>query len=302
MANPLGRISGQLLKNNLTRQGHDLQFDTDLMYLNVNQRFVGVNLDTPFRPLTVDGTTNTTNLIVDTQFNNTANDLVFTAGQIESLTGNINLVGSTLVYTLNTRTDKINVDDNIISTLDNNTNLEIRPTGSLEVYNDVNVTGSIYATGDLTIGGNIIFGSDDNDSITFEADINSDVIPDQTGTFSVGRNDRLWAELHTVLYNGQEITTGGINIPSGNNLALRQGKTWYVASLGLDTNQGNHQNGAFATIKHALSVATAGDEILIYPGTYTEEFPLTVPTGVMIRGQSLRSVTVKPTVGTNTNE
>ena len=301
MANPLGRISGQLLKDNLTRKGQDLQFDTGLLYLNVNQRFIGANTDTPFRPLTVDGTTNTTNLIVDNQFNNTSNDLIFTAGQIESLSGNINLVGSNLVYTLNARTSDLNIDDNVISTLSSNSNIELKPTGSLDIHANTNVTGDIYATGDLTIDGSIIFGSNDNDTVDFSADINSDIIPDQDGQFSIGRSNRLWSELHTSLLNGAQVTTGGVSLPSGLNVALRPGKVWFVSTNGSNTNQGNHENGPFATIGHALSQSTAGDEIYIYPGTYEEIFPLTVPVGVTVKGLSLRSVTVTPTVGTNTN-
>ena len=38
----LGRISGQLLKDNLTRNGHDLTFDIDLLHLDVTNRKIGI--------------------------------------------------------------------------------------------------------------------------------------------------------------------------------------------------------------------------------------------------------------------
>ena len=60
----LGRISGPLLKDNLLRDGVDLAFETDLLYLNVNDRRIGVNIASPTVDLEVDGTTRTTNLIV----------------------------------------------------------------------------------------------------------------------------------------------------------------------------------------------------------------------------------------------
>ena len=66
----------------------------------------------------------------------------------------------------------------------------------------------------------------------------------------------------------------------------------YVAENGSDTALGNHPQSPFATIKHALSQATAGDVVHVYAGEYTETFPLTVPQGVTLRGQSLRSVNI----------
>ena len=64
MANTVGKISGQVLENNLIRQGEDLAFETDLIYLNVNTQRVGINTDIPFRPLVVDGTLKSTNFLI----------------------------------------------------------------------------------------------------------------------------------------------------------------------------------------------------------------------------------------------
>ena len=53
----IGRISGPLLKSNLVRDGVDLAFETDLLYLDVNNRRIGINSAAPQYPLDVDGTT-----------------------------------------------------------------------------------------------------------------------------------------------------------------------------------------------------------------------------------------------------
>jgi hypothetical protein len=82
---------------------------------------------------------------------------------------------------------------------------------------------------------------------------------------------------------------------------LAQGYTIYVSVNGNDNNSGVHQHAPFLTVKKALNVATVGTEIVIFPGVYTEIFPLTVPTGVSVRGAGIRSVTIQPTTGTNTN-
>jgi hypothetical protein len=62
-----GRISGPLLTDNLMRSGIDLAFDTDAMYLNVNNKFVGFNTDTPVRTLDVFGDVYSEDLIINTQ-------------------------------------------------------------------------------------------------------------------------------------------------------------------------------------------------------------------------------------------
>ena len=76
---------------------------------------------------------------------------------------------------------------------------------------------------------------------------------------------------------------------------------YYVSDgIGDDDNDGRRTQSAFRTIKKALSVAQAGDTVYIEPGTYTEEFPLTVPNSVSLRGAGIREVFIQPTTATNT--
>ena len=56
----LGRISGPLLKSNLLRNGVDLAFENDLLYLDVTNRRIGINTSTPSHELQVVGTTRST--------------------------------------------------------------------------------------------------------------------------------------------------------------------------------------------------------------------------------------------------
>jgi hypothetical protein len=62
-----GRISGPLLSANLLRNGNDLAFETDLVYLSVNSGFLGIKNSTPVRALDIGGNATTDNLIVDTE-------------------------------------------------------------------------------------------------------------------------------------------------------------------------------------------------------------------------------------------
>lgn len=193
--------------------------------------------------------------------------------------------------------DLIDLGDAFLAAAASNTALEIRPNGlgTLEIYNEFNITGSLHATGDITLDGNITFGSDEDDSVDFNADIASDLLPNTDSFYKLGGSStKRWNGLYTNLINGQSVTTSSLSTPSGVNYALRPGKSWFVATNGDNTNQGDHQNGPFATIEKALSVATAGDTVTIYPGTYTELLPLVVPAGVAVNGAELRSVTIIP--------
>ena len=191
----------------------------------------------------------------------------------------------------------VDLGDAALAAAASNTSLEVRPNGlgTLEVYNAFNITGNLHATGDITLDGTITFGTNEDDSVDFNADISSDIIPDTDILYKLGgSSSRRWNGLYTNLLNGQAVTTSSLSTPSGVTYALRPGNTWFVAENGDNLNQGDHENGPFATIEKALSVAAAGDTIKIYPGTYAEILPLVVPAGVSVNGVELRSVTIVP--------
>ena len=53
----IGRISGSVLKSNLTRNGTDLAFETNLLYLDVTNSRVGIGTSEPSTALQVNGHT-----------------------------------------------------------------------------------------------------------------------------------------------------------------------------------------------------------------------------------------------------
>jgi hypothetical protein len=295
----LGRISGQLLKDNLTRNGHDLAFDTDLLYLDVTNRRIGIKNVSPATELDVTGTTQTTNIIVTNQSD--LGDITVLGDTITSNTGTLNLTNATgdqVNYQTKLVVDNIDINDNVISTNATDVNLVLDPTGTVEVYADTNVYGNIYATGDIQADGNIIVGNANTDNITFNAEVASNIIPNANNEFTLGNVDYQWKDLWVKNVHADSVNSSSLNV-DGINLTLRQGNIYYVSTNGLDTNSGTHQNDPFLTVKHALAVATNGTTVYIYPGTYTEQFPLTVPAGVSVRGAGIRSVKIVPTVGTN---
>ena len=299
----VGRISGPLLKANLIRNGIDLSFETDLLYLDVNNQRIGVKNTAPQYELDVSGTTRTTDLIVD----NIADiaDINISGNTISTSQPYLNLATLDSIVALNKiRIDSIDIEGNAISTNDTNANLEFRPngTGSVDIHSDLNVDGNIYATGNITADGNITIGDQDTDNVVFNAEIASDLIPDQDRGFNLGSDPstggKEWRDIYVGRIFASSLDTGDA-IVGGVDITLRHFNTYYVAENGDDGNYGNHILDPFASLSHALSVATAGDTIHIYPGVYTEAFPLTIPAGVTVKGEGIRSVTIQPTPATN---
>jgi hypothetical protein len=65
----IGRITGSVLKSNLTRNGVDLAFETNLLYLDVTNSRVGIGTSEPTTALQINGTTTTTGLTANGAIN-----------------------------------------------------------------------------------------------------------------------------------------------------------------------------------------------------------------------------------------
>ena len=183
----VGRISGPLLKSNLIRNGIDLAFENDLLYLDVNNLRVGVKTSSPQYELDINGTTRTTNLVVDTDA--TIAGVNFNNNTISTTNDYLNLgTLDTIVYHNKLRVDSIDIEGNLISSNDSNANIEFRPngTGTVDIFSNLNVDGDVHVTGNITADGNIVIGDEDTDSITLNAEIASDIIPDATNTYNLG--------------------------------------------------------------------------------------------------------------------
>src|SRR6056300_518202 len=314
MAEPQnGRIGGGVLADNLLRNGIDLKFyqssglvaePIPLLHLDVNNSRIGVNIDGPGFDLETPVDLRSTNLIATTT---TIDNFDIANSRIDYFTGaDLLLSSNSTIEATSIATDDLLFDYNTVSSRTANTNIELRPdgTGEINIRSNWNSTGDIHATGDITFGGNLTLGDNDTDNVTFNADLDSSLIPDANNTYQLGNTAKRWLNLYSNLLNGQRVTVGSFSV-SDTSLAVRQGNIFYVSTLGDDTNVGDHQHGAFRTIKHALDVVDASSAgpvtIHVYPGEYEEEFPLIVPERVTISGEDIRNCIIKPTAGTNTN-
>ena len=376
----VGRISGPLLKANLLRNGVDLAFETDLLYLDVTNNRIGVKTASPAYDVDVNGTINATNLQATNQIE--VGNLNLQNNTISSNLGTIELLpagNDPVIYHSKIHVDSLEFNDNYITTLDSNAPIELRPngTGTIELVGNTNVTGNLFATGNITAAGNITLGDGNLDNININADVISDIIPDVSDTYRLGLPTKRWKTIDANNANigelqitdnilepintnsdliirangtgvvdiyGLQVEAGGnvslagtqlnfgnitvdgdgdntgifandsntsININSsgtgrvyanGTDILLQPGNAYYVTVNGNDANNGGDTNEAFATLKHALTVATAGDTIFVGSGTFEEVAPLTVPAGVTVAGVGLRGTQLKPTAATRTND
>lgn len=302
----IGRISGPLLKANLLREGVNLAFENDLLYLDVNNARIGINTDNPQYDLDVSGTTRTTSLEVSNQAQISSVNIV--GNNISTTETTLSLgTADNVIYQNKLTIDDIDITNNTISTNVTDRNLELRPngTGSVEMFADTNVYGNIVATGNITANGNIVIGDADTDNITFNAEVISDIIPDANEVYDLGSDHTIggkrWQSVYTKNAYVDSLNTSLLTV-DGIDISLRQGNIVYVAANGNDSNSGTHQNDPYLTITHALENVSQGDTVLVYPGEYTETFPLEIPQGVTLKGYGLRSVTITPTVETQTND
>jgi hypothetical protein len=69
---------------------------------------------------------------------------------------------------------------------------------------------------------------------------------------------------------------------------------YYVSESGSDSYDGKTLGRSFASIDQALTVATADSTIFVKSGDYTINNPLTIPAGVSIIGDNLRTTVIRP--------
>ena len=268
----IGRISGPLLKSNLLRDGVDLAFETDLLYLDVNNASIGVGKSNPDPATSLDvlGRINSDNSVVTPLA--LLGDISISTNAVLSTVGDINLSPSTNL-------DFINLNGN------------------------VEVNGNLHATGSITADGSLTLGDDDTDNITFNADVNSNILPDISDStrYNIGSELQTWLRGYFETIDADDIIIS-TDVDGRVTYVTNELQKVYVQLGGDDVaGDGNNLASAYRTIKYALSQATSGQTIEISPGVYEEEFPLEVPQGVAVVGTGLRSTTIIPTTATHFN-
>ena len=241
----LGRISGKLLDANLQRNGVDLAFNNDLLYLKVSPIIIGVaeedgedgdpNYDSTL-PAALSGTgigVKTDTPIYDLDINNTAHsirtqvtnlatidNLTLNAnGTIGSVTGPIEIrstdINSVISYA-ELLSDYLSFNDNYIASISNR-DIKLDPNGTgrvvfeggAQILGDLEVTGNIQVDGDLTEASNIIIGDQPLDTVTVNTDFSQSIIPGTDDTYNLGSAVKRWEGIYT-----PDLTQVGTMLPN----------------------------------------------------------------------------------------
>ena len=133
-----------------------------------------------------------------------------------------------------------------------------------------------------------------------------------TVTISVDNQGLLSVDGNVKISNSLYDSTGSKGNVGESLFSTTQGTKWqipsslvgvdsvlYVAKNGNDSNDGKSLDKPFLTIKAALAVANIGTTVFVKSGNYIENNPVTVPRGVAVVGDNLRTVSVRPQ---NTNQ
>ena len=238
----VGRISGPLLKENLLRNGVNLAFETNLLYLDVVNSRVGIKTASPAYDLDVAGTTRSTNLYASTQ---AVLGNITISGNTISGTGNITITpggGSPSVIVTTAGIGNLQLTGNTLSSTNTNgaINIAANGTGVINLNSSVNVNGSLHATGTITADGNITLGDSVSDTISFTGEINSNILPLTTNTYNLGSASLTWANVYTTnlstsSVSATTITTSTFQTTGGSTLDI-SGNTISALSLNTDIN------------------------------------------------------------------
>lgn len=223
----LGRIGGHLLNSTLTREGVDLAFkntnfdSTPILFLDVETNKIGIKTDAPLYDLDVRTDVKTTNASV-TQNAKIDNITVNAAeAKFSTVQGPINIMLASGIGTIvmeRMRTDDLQFTDNVISSNNSSTAIELQAsgTGIVDVQSTANFLGNLNVTGNVTVDGNltkysnIILGDalynpdiPGGDTIEIIPDFSQSIIPGDDNQYDFGAGTivdstvRRWDSLHT---------------------------------------------------------------------------------------------------------
>lgn len=239
----LGRISGKALSDNLVRNGVDLTFrngalDLDLLYLDVTNKRIGVNYESPSLAFQVTGDGKVTEDVIVTGTSAKLNNIIFkTNGTITTQVGPINIVPTGLDSIINYNrilTDDLELRTNYIAATKTNEPIELwaHGTGIVDIQSSGKITGNLQVTGNIISGGNIqldgqfTVGDTSIDTVTFNTDFTQSIIPGDNNTYNFGSTVKNWANIYlsgsfpgvqTVDTNNVQV--GGQTLISGNTIS-----------------------------------------------------------------------------------
>ena len=124
-----------------------------------------------------------------------------------TVAGVTTLNGNTVIGNAATDTVTITADvaSNVIPSVDSTYNLgdssnywNFLYVNGVAASGNVVIGGNLTVAGDATISGNLTFGDAATDTVSFAADVGSNILPDVTNTYDLGSSSKKWRNLYVV--------------------------------------------------------------------------------------------------------
>ena len=233
----IGRITGSVLKSNLTRNGTDLAFETNLLYLDVTNSRVGIGTSEPTTALQVNGTITTSGL----------------AGL------------STLAV------DGVTITDNTVKSNSSNANLELDANGS----GKVSISGLLFPTSDGSAdqflktdgSGNLSFATVSTNSVS-QGDSNVTVTDSGTGAITVAADGGTIITMNATTALDASGVTNAIRLPNGTTAQRPSGAVGEIRyNSSTDTIEGYTTAGGWAQLGATTATAENTDDTTTGAGT-----------------------------------
>ena len=214
MSKQVGRIGGHLLKDQLVRDGQDLTFknttfDTDpILFLDVNESKIGIKTDAPLYDLDIRTDLSTTNFEA-TSIAEIDNIRMLAPNTVSTKIGPLYLkpkAEGAFFFMNRMQSDDLDFNDNSISGLTSNQNIELRPSGmgTLEVASNVNIYANLYTTENITLDGNVslkgnitLGDSSTIDTVEIKPQFEQNLNPGEDNKWELGSPDKRWTALFT---------------------------------------------------------------------------------------------------------
>ena len=226
----IGRISGSVLKSNLTRNGVDLAFETNLLYLDVTNSRVGIGTSEPTTALHVNGT-------------------ITTSG----------LAGLTTLAV-----DGVTITDNTVKSNASNSNLELGANGT----GKVSISGLLFPTSDGSAdqflktdgSGTLSFATVSTNSIS-QGDSNVTVTDSGTGAITIAADGNTIITMNATTVLDASATTNAVRLPNGTTAQRPSGSVGMIRyNSSTDTIEGYTTAGGWAQLGATSSTAENTDD------------------------------------------
>jgi hypothetical protein len=233
----IGRISGSVLKSNLTRNGVDLAFETNLLYLDVTNSRVGIGTSEPTTTLHVNGTITTT-----------------------ALSGLTSLA-----------VDGVTITDNTVKSNASNSNLELGANGT----GKVSISGLLFPTSDGSAdqflktdgSGTLSFATVSTNSVS-QGDSNVTVTDSGTGSITIDADGSTIITMNATTVLDASATTNAVRLPNGTTAQRPAGSVGMIRyNSSTDTIEGYTTAGGWAQLGATTATSENTDDTSAGSGT-----------------------------------